>query len=86
MLNHSLTAKLADFGLSSRIYTITDGYQYMGANQKRFPFRWSAYELLKNGIAIREKTDVWSFGVFIWELFYLGAALPYANISGSVHG
>ena len=82
LLNHSLTAKVADFGLSARTYMKANGNQLFGANQDTFPFRWSAFEMLQNGVAIKEKSDVWSFGVFIWELFYLGAALPYGHISG----
>ena len=56
--------------------------QYIGANQNTFPLCWSAYEILDNGIAIKEKSDVWSFGILMWEIFYLGAAVPYADISG----
>ena len=73
---------MADFGLSSRIYLNNNSNQYIGANQNTFPLCWSAYEILDNGIAIKEKSDVWSFGILMWEIFYLGAAVPYADISG----
>ena len=83
LLNHDLKAKVADFGLSSRIYmNNNNSKQYIGANQDTFPLRSSAYEILDNGIAIKEKSDVWSFGILMWEIFYLGAAVPYADISG----
>ena len=82
LLNHDLKAKVADFGLSSRIYMNNNSNQYIGANQNTFPLCWSAYEILDNGIAIKEKSDVWSFGILMWEIFYLGAAVPYADISG----
>ena len=82
LLSYDLNAKVADFGLSSRIYhKRTEGNQRSGANQDTFPFRWSAYEMLRTGVAILEKSDVWSFGIFMWEIFYLGAAMPYAGIS-----
>ena len=73
-----MRAKVADFGLASRIYMRTN--QQFGANQNKFPFRWSAYEILENGVAIKEKSDIWSFGILMWEIYYLGTALPYADI------
>ena len=84
LLNHSLIAKVADFGLSARTYMRSNGNKMFGSNQSTFPFRWSAYEVLQNNAAIKEKSDVWSFGIFMWELFYLGAALPYGDIAGKV--
>ena len=59
-----------------------DGNQLSGARQDTFPLTWSAYEILQTGVAIKEKSDVWSFGILMWEIFYLGGALPYADIAG----
>ena len=69
---------MADFGLAGRI----TGNQLSGTNQDTFPFRWSAYEILKTGEAIKEKSDIWSFGIILWEIFYLGEGLPYEDING----
>ena len=79
LLTHDLKAKVADFGLSSRIYTRNNNNQQIGANQDTFPFRWSALEMLQTGVAIKEKSDVWSFGILMWEIFYIGSHLPYAD-------
>ena len=72
---------MADFGFSSRLYFDNDGKQTrrIGAQQKKFPFHSSAYEILTKGTAILEKSDIWSFGMLMWEIFYLGTAMPYAD-------
>ena len=45
----------------------------------KIPFRWTAYEVLDNGQVLVEKSDVWSFGVLIWEMFHFANALPYED-------
>ena len=80
LLTHDLRTKVADFGFSSRLYFDNDGKHTKGASKDKFPFHSSAYEILTNGTAILEKSDIWSFGILMWEVFYLGTALPYADI------
>ena len=70
---------MADFGLAGRIYMRTN--QVSGANQDTFPYKWSAYEILKTGVGIKEKSDIWSFGILMWEIFYLGEGSQYADIN-----
>ena len=42
---------------------------------------WMAPEMLQSG-RCSEKSDVWAFGVLVWEL-YSGGARPYAELGGS---
>lgn len=65
-----LNVKVADFGLSR---TVED---YYVANTNEFPIRWCAPETIRKR-QFSSKTDVWSFGITIWEL-YSGGEIPYA--------
>ena len=86
LLTHDLKAKVADFGFSSRLYFENGGKQEKGSHKDKFPFHSSAYEILVNGTAILEKSDIWSFGILMWEVFYLGTALPYADKTADALG
>ena len=44
-------------------------------------FQWSAPESLKYG-KFNSKTDVWSFGVCLWELFSRGE-MPYFTMTNA---
>ena len=72
-----MKAKIADFGLSTRIYVHTS--ERKGQKENVVPFRWAAIEVIQGKTAIKEYSDVWSYGVFMWEIYYLGAAVPYGD-------
>jgi len=67
------TLKISDFGLSRRTNA---EYQYIAMGDQRLPFRWLPLEVLKNAKQYDIKSDVWSFGVVVWELFTRGQP-PY---------
>uniref|UniRef100_A0A8D2MMN3 Tyrosine-protein kinase n=1 Tax=Zonotrichia albicollis TaxID=44394 RepID=A0A8D2MMN3_ZONAL len=70
------TLKISDFGMSREeedgIYAATGG-------MKQIPVKWTAPEALNYG-RYSSESDVWSFGILLWEAFSLGA-VPYANLS-----
>jgi len=65
--------KIADFGLSTVLDTKT--YYTSQAKEKQLPVKWSAPEVL-NYQKFSFQSDVWSFGVVIWEIFSYGKT-PY---------
>ena len=78
LLNEELVAKVSDFGLSKRLYHDFSKRSVYEENNEalRLPMKWLALEVLKHGQVVPSKSDVWSFGVFMWELLQLGAE-PY---------
>ncbi|CAI8033456.1 Tyrosine-protein kinase transforming protein SEA, partial [Geodia barretti] len=49
-----------------------------GGSEEKAPIRWMAPESIENDI-YTESTDVWSFGVTVWEIFTCGR-IPYTGI------
>ncbi|ELU07736.1 hypothetical protein CAPTEDRAFT_42843, partial [Capitella teleta] len=65
-------AKIADFGMARDIYR-ADYYRKGG--KAMLPVKWMPPEAFLDGI-FTSKTDVWSFGILLWEVFSLGY-MPY---------
>ncbi|KAK3098802.1 hypothetical protein FSP39_023260 [Pinctada imbricata] len=76
MVAGDLTVKIGDFGMTRDIYE-TDYYRKGG--KALLPVRWMAPESLKDGI-FTSLSDVWSYGVVLWEMATL-AAQPYQGLS-----
>ncbi|XP_067832934.1 insulin-like growth factor 1 receptor [Heptranchias perlo] len=76
MVSEDLTVKIGDFGMTRDIYE-TDYYRKGGKGL--LPVRWMSPESLKDGI-FSPHTDVWSFGVVLWEIATL-AEQPYQGMS-----
>ncbi|KFB35428.1 hypothetical protein ZHAS_00002122 [Anopheles sinensis] len=55
---------------------MTSGHSYVGVGEDFYPYKWLALECFSER-EFTSKSDVWSFGVLLWELFTLGET-PYA--------
>ncbi|XP_076327113.1 proto-oncogene tyrosine-protein kinase receptor Ret-like isoform X2 [Tachypleus tridentatus] len=67
--------KISDFGLSRDVY---EGDSYLKKTKGRVPVKWVAIESLEDHV-YTSKSDVWSFGVVLWEIVTLGAS-PYPGV------
>lgn len=72
LLGENLDAKVSDFGLAkdSRLGQIDLG---------KLPIKWTAPEALKQKVST-SKSDVWSYGVVMWEIYSYGRA-PYPRMN-----
>lgn len=52
---------------------------YQSLKSKKLPIKWLALESLTDQI-FSEKSDVWSFGVLMYEMFTFGLS-PYASMN-----
>ncbi|XP_007056846.2 tyrosine-protein kinase SYK isoform X1 [Chelonia mydas] len=72
-------AKISDFGLSKAL--ASDENYYKAQSHGKWPVKWYAPECM-NFYKFSSKSDVWSFGVLMWEAFSFGQK-PYKGMKGS---
>ena len=76
LLDHNLSVRVSDFGLSRDVYQ--SDYYRAGIADTDLPLRWMALECI-DFHKYSSKSDVWSYGVLVWELMTRGK-VPYADI------
>ncbi|XP_042709350.2 tyrosine-protein kinase RYK isoform X2 [Chrysemys picta bellii] len=75
VIDDALQVKITDNALSRDLFPMD--YHCLGDNENR-PVRWMALESLVNN-EFSSASDVWAFGVTLWELMTLGQT-PYVDI------
>ncbi|OCT82634.1 hypothetical protein XELAEV_18025162mg [Xenopus laevis] len=73
LVGENFVTKIADFGLSRGEEV------YVKKTMGRLPVRWMAIESLNYSV-YTTKSDVWSFGVLLWEIVSLGGT-PYCGMT-----
>ena len=68
--------KIADFGMSQILYD-SDYYRVKG--HAIVPIRWMATECFYGRFSV--KSDVWAFGVVVWEVFTMCSQRPYEEMT-----
>ena len=68
--------KISDFGMSRSLY---DSHYYRIHGRFVLPVRWMAYECFFGKFS--QKSDVWAFGITMWEIFTLAKVQPYNDMS-----
>ena len=76
LVGKNFSVKVASLGVAKNIY---ESHYFRVQGKMLLPIRWMATECFNGKFS--EKSDVWAFGVTMWELFTLAKQLPYRHLS-----
>lgn len=76
LVNSNCQVKISDFGLSQDVYS-TDYFRL--GDSELLPIRWMPPESIMYA-KFTTQSDVWSFGIVLWEIFSFGVQ-PYYSLS-----
>ncbi|ESO00685.1 hypothetical protein HELRODRAFT_175668 [Helobdella robusta] len=74
LVGDNYVVKVCDFGLAR--FVLDD--EYTSSEGAKFPVRWASVEVLTHQF-FSSKSDVWAYGVLMWEIFTCGD-LPYLGV------
>ncbi|XP_076870132.1 macrophage-stimulating protein receptor isoform X2 [Brachyhypopomus gauderio] len=77
MMDETFTVKVADFGMARDVFD-KEYYSIQDHKRAKLPIKWMAIESLQTQ-KFTTKSDVWSFGVLMWEMLTRGAS-PYPDV------
>ncbi|XP_024899689.1 discoidin domain-containing receptor 2 isoform X3 [Pteropus alecto] len=77
LVGKNYTIKIADFGMSRNLYS-GDYYRIQG--RAVLPIRWMSWESILLG-KFTTASDVWAFGVTLWETLTFCQEQPYSQLS-----
>ncbi len=76
LVGQEFVVKISDFGMSRNL---NDSFYYRVKGQLILPIRWMSYESFYGRFST--KSDVWAFGVTLWEIYSMASSDPYGEMS-----